>query len=137
MRHREPFGKPSYLIVGGVIFTALTCGLLDVAVEVLSEEAWQRGRSALKEAGEQVIVIIQVLGHPVNHGYDIHRLPLLTEFQGEKVRNMKDLFKKVNAVKKGFLVRQLRHDFWAVSHAFLSTMPPHTHRLIYATACVC
>lgn len=103
VRHREPFGKPSYLIVGGVIFTALTCGLLDVAVEVLSEEAWQRGRSALKEAGEQVIVIIQVLGHPVNHGYDIHRLPLLTEFQGEKVRNMKDLFGKVNAVKKGFL----------------------------------
>lgn len=106
-RHRTAGTKPSYLIVGGIIFTSLTCGLLDVAVEVLSEEAWQRGRAAIKNAGEQVIVIIAVLGHPVNHGYDIHRLPLLTEFNGEKVLNMQDLFNKVNSVKKGFLDFQL------------------------------
>lgn len=102
-RHRSPGTRPSYLIVGGIIFTALTCGLLDVAVEAISEEAWQSGRAAIKELGEQVIVIIAVLGHPVNHGYDIHRLPLLSEFNGKKVLNMQDLYNKVRAVKKGFL----------------------------------
>eukprot|EP00040_Diaphanoeca_grandis_P039804 m.260208 g.260208 ORF g.260208 m.260208 type:complete len:593 (-) comp39436_c0_seq1:588-2366(-) len=102
VRHRNQT-KPSYMIVGGVIFTPLTCGLLDVAVEVISEEAWQAGRSAMKTPGQQVIVVISVLGHPINHGYDISRLPLLTEFNGEKVLNMKELHSKVAAVTDGFL----------------------------------
>lgn len=68
-RHRRVGTSPSYFIVGGVVFTKMTCGLLDVAVEVLSEEAWQRGREPKKIPEEEVIVVISVLGHPVNHGW--------------------------------------------------------------------
>jgi len=103
VRHRQEGAKPSYLIVGGVVFTPLTCGLLDVAVEAISEEAWQSGRAAMKELGQQIIVVISVLGHPINHGYDISRLPCLTEFNGKKPLNMKELYAKVNDVKDGFL----------------------------------
>lgn len=53
-RHREAGSVPTYTIVGGIVFTPLSCGLLDVAVEVLSEEAWQRGRGAMQTPGEQV-----------------------------------------------------------------------------------
>mmetsp|Transcript_9357 Transcript_9357/g.24081 ORF Transcript_9357/g.24081 Transcript_9357/m.24081 type:complete len:550 (+) Transcript_9357:106-1755(+) len=102
-RHRQVGTSPSYLIVGGVVFTKMTCGLLDVAVEVLSEGAWQRGREPKKDADEEVIVVISVLGHPVNHGYEIHRLPLLKEFNGKPVLNMRELRRKVMAVKEGFL----------------------------------
>jgi len=106
-RHRVPGSVPSYLIVGGVVFTPLTCGLLDVAVEALSEEAWQVGRSAMKKPDEQVILIISILAHPLMHGYDIHRLPLLVEFNGEKILNMKDLKAKVDAVTDGFMCFKL------------------------------
>jgi len=106
-RHRVPGSVPSYLIVGGVVFTPLTCGLLDVAVEALSEEAWQVGRGAMKKSDEQVIMIISILAHPLMHGYDIHRLPLLVEFNGEKILNMKDLKAKVDAVTDGFLCFKL------------------------------
>ena len=106
-RHRIPGSVPSYLIVGGVVFTPLTCGLLDVAVEALSEEAWQVGRGAMKKPDEQVIMIITILAHPLMHGYDIHRLPLLVEFNGEKILNMKDLKVKVDAVTDGYLCFKL------------------------------
>jgi len=106
-RHRKPDGVPTYLIVGGIVFTPLTCGLLDVAVEVLSEEAWQRGRGAMNKPGEQVIVIISLLAHPLMHGYDINRLPLVVEFNGEKVVNMKQLKKMVDEVKDGYLCFKL------------------------------
>jgi hypothetical protein len=102
-RHREPGEVPTYFIVGGVVFSNLTCGLLDAAVEVLSEEAWQRGRGAVKELGEQVIVIITILAHPLMHGYEIGRLPLVESVNGEKVKNMWDLKKKVDSVNKGYL----------------------------------
>jgi hypothetical protein len=106
-RHRTPGTVPSYFIVGGVVFTPLTCGLLDVAVEVLSEEAWQRGRGAMQKEGEEIILIISILAHPLMHGYDIGRLPLLVEFNGEKILNMKDLKTKVEAVKDGFMCFKL------------------------------
>eukprot|EP00035_Acanthoeca_spectabilis_P025033 m.456539 g.456539 ORF g.456539 m.456539 type:complete len:576 (+) comp21073_c0_seq1:190-1917(+) len=102
-RHRQVGTAPSYFIVGGVVFTKMTCGLLDVAVEALSEEAWQRGRQPKKDPKEEVIVVISVLGHPVNHGYEIHRLPLLKAFNDEPVLNMRELRQKVLAVKDGFL----------------------------------
>lgn len=101
-RHREPGTYPPYFIFGGLVFTTMTCGLLEVAVEMLTEEAWQRGRGEMKKDTDEVIVIISVLAHPLMHGYEIHRLPLLTEFNGEKVENLRDLKEKVEAVKKGF-----------------------------------
>lgn len=97
-RHRVVGTAPTYLIVGGVVFTPLTCGLLDVAVEALSEEAWQRGRGAKKHDDEEVIVVISVLGDPINHGYEINRLPLLQKFNGKDVRNMKELKAKVGGI---------------------------------------
>lgn len=48
-------------------------------------------------------MIISILAHDLTHGYDIHRLPLLVELNGEKVLNMRDLVDKVNAVRDGFL----------------------------------
>lgn len=76
---------PSYLIVGGVLFTPLTCGLLDVAVESLSEETWQAGRQPKEHDDEQVVTIIGILAHKINHGYDIRRLPHCVEVNGVKV----------------------------------------------------
>jgi uncharacterized membrane protein len=60
-------------------------GLLDVCVEVISEEAWSAGRAPKKTINQQVVVIISILSHPINQGYDVHRLAHLTEFNGEKV----------------------------------------------------
>ena len=57
-RHRKPGSVPTYLIVGGIVFTPLTCGLLDVAVEVLSEEAWQRGRGSMNSPGKACTQVV-------------------------------------------------------------------------------
>eukprot|EP00039_Didymoeca_costata_P005693 m.83716 g.83716 ORF g.83716 m.83716 type:complete len:603 (-) comp12932_c0_seq2:1392-3200(-) len=102
-RHPQPGTVPTYFIVGGVVFAPLTCGLLDVAVEVLSEEAWQRGRGYMEKPDEEVIVIIAILAHSLTHGYDITRLPLLQEFNGKKVLNIRELKNEVEKVKDGFL----------------------------------
>lgn len=65
-RHRAPGSVPSYYIVGGVVFTPLTCGLLDVAVEVISEEAWQSGRGAIKEQGQQIVCTLILSAQSLN-----------------------------------------------------------------------
>eukprot|EP00051_Salpingoeca_urceolata_P008402 m.105678 g.105678 ORF g.105678 m.105678 type:complete len:555 (-) comp15733_c1_seq2:217-1881(-) len=102
-QHRQPGSSPPYLIVGGIVFTPLSRGLLDVAVESLSEEAWQAGRKPKKYHDQDVIVIISILAHPINHGYGIRRLPLLTHCNNKEVRNMCELKAEVDKVKSGFL----------------------------------
>ena len=57
-----------------------------MAVETLSEEAWQAGRESKKFLDQEVIVIIGILSDPINHGYEISRLPVLHAFNGVKVR---------------------------------------------------
>ena len=58
-----------------------------------------------------MIVIISLLAHPLMHGYDINRLPLLVKFNGEKILNVAELKQKVDAVRT-LLVRlsvRIRH----------------------------
>lgn len=101
-RHRARDTMPAYLVVGGLVLTTLSYGLLDVCVEVISEEAWSAGRAQKKSADEQVVVIVSVLAHPVNQGYEVHRLAHLTEFNGAKVTNLRQVAAAVAAVEKGY-----------------------------------
>ncbi len=73
-------------------------GLLDVCVEVISEEAWSAGRAPKKTINQQVVVILSILSHPINQGYDVHRLAHLTEFNGEKVFSPLMVFMELNSI---------------------------------------
>ena len=101
--HRTVGDPATYLIVGGLVFVPLTVGLLDAAVETLSEEAWQASRAPMTDPDDQIIVIITILAHQINHGYSTLRIPLLHEFNGKKMRNIRELRAAVQTVDTGFL----------------------------------
>ena len=66
-------------------------GLLDAAVEALSEEAWQLSRRPKEQPDEEIIIIIDILSHPVNQGYDLARLPSVTMLNDVKLRSVRHL----------------------------------------------
>lgn len=68
---------PSYLIVGGLVFTPITLGLISQAVDELDEDAWHATLQAKKMPDQQLIVLLSVLAHPLNHGYEARRMNLL------------------------------------------------------------
>jgi hypothetical protein len=102
-RHLPRGVPPSWFLFGGILFSPVTYGLLDVAVESLQEEPWQAGRNPKQTEDEQVVIIVSVLSHPVNHGNDVNRLPQCVAVNGAKVRNIRQIKEEVDKIESGFV----------------------------------
>eukprot|EP00798_Chlamydomonas_sp_ICE-L_P024812 gene24812-10459_t len=90
---------PSYFIVGGLVFMPLTQPFLEMVF-------WGSGKRsrrgdipvALLQAlcankehpGQQVVILVQVLAHEINHGYKHTVVPCDT-FNGEDIKNLRHL----------------------------------------------
>eukprot|EP00047_Mylnosiga_fluctuans_P007260 m.252119 g.252119 ORF g.252119 m.252119 type:complete len:579 (-) comp17615_c0_seq1:145-1881(-) len=106
--HRFIGKMPSYFIVGGLVFTTLTYGLMEATVESLSEDAWQAGLQPKDHADKELVILLCVLSHEINHGYYSNKLPLLDTFNGAPVRNLRLLKEAVDKVTTGYLHFRLK-----------------------------
>eukprot|EP00049_Salpingoeca_infusionum_P010644 m.183934 g.183934 ORF g.183934 m.183934 type:complete len:114 (+) comp14705_c0_seq2:1341-1682(+) len=82
---REFREMPSYLIVCGAVFTPLTTGLLEAAVDDFDDDSWECARRPKKYVDQEVVVIIAFLADPVNHGYNLPRIVRVAKCNGVKV----------------------------------------------------
>jgi len=99
---------PSYLIAGGLVFCPLSLPCLEAVfgsrkwrtlapISVLSACAQQRTHHS-----QQVVILVQVLSHEINHGYKYSVIPLET-FNGTKVHNLVHLAALVDKADDRYL----------------------------------
>jgi len=88
---------PTYYIIGGLVFEALTYNLLDVWVKkcgkkrVLSNlvDYYIRGEPT-RERG-QIVVLVKVLADEINVGYHDHMCNVISYVNGKRISSIKDL----------------------------------------------
>ncbi|KAI8469348.1 MAG: DegP-type protease [Monoraphidium minutum] len=113
---------PSYFIVGGLVFAPLSLPVLEAAysarkwrtlapVSVLA--AFQRQRTTPEE---QVVILVQVLSHEINHGYKLGMVPVET-FNGAPISNLGDLAAAVDGNGELFLNFGLEGGRWVTLDA--------------------
>eukprot|EP01147_Barroeca_monosierra_P007393 gene7393-9758_t len=78
---------PSYLIIGGAVFTIMTAGLLEAAVDEFDDDSWEQSRRAKQYPDEQLVVRIGWLSHPINHGYAAQRSERIWKCNGVKSKD--------------------------------------------------
>jgi S1-C subfamily serine protease len=100
---------PPYMIISGLVFTALSAPLL------YAINAWegyvsdnvsyllQKVTASMEEPTDEVVVLVQVLAHSENLGYDQLSDLHLAKFNGEKVKSLKHLLSLVMANKESFI----------------------------------
>jgi hypothetical protein len=90
---------PSYFVLGGMVFTPLTENFLATWGEDWDEDAPSHllamNEVFKAEECEQAIILSKVLAHDVNRGFEIFEDSRITHLNGEKLRNMQDLVRRV------------------------------------------
>ena len=90
---------PPYLIVGGLVFTTLSCPYLKQAEAfedfVSDELSYLLGfvNRSVKQSQDQVVIMCQVLAHSTNLGYDKLTDLHLTKCNGVEIRNLQQIHK--------------------------------------------
>jgi len=106
---------PRYLIVGGVVFVPLT---LQYMLHEFGKRYYEKAPNALlaaiderfqSRAGEEVVVLSQMLASEISSGYDGIRNIKLEHLNGERVLNLQHLSDLVDACTAEFLVFGLAH----------------------------
>jgi PDZ domain-containing secreted protein len=95
-------GTPSYLMIGGLVMTALSREYLQVEFDterMQNFDVWAEEFKLLaladatcKTEGEEVVLLSQVISHPCNIGYEMQRNTQLLKFNGVAVKNLKHLY---------------------------------------------
>lgn len=108
---------PSYFMVGGMVFTVLSHPfLLSNLGETYAPETQADVRllsliqSHLKEPGQQLVVLSEVLEHSVNLGYDLFHRQHLTSFNNQEIKNLAHLVSLVDACQEGEMVFEFDRD---------------------------
>lgn len=100
--------QPTYFIVAGLVFTAVTEPLLeeDYAEENIYIAVKLRASTAFNMAefeGQEIVLLSQVLAHAVNIGYEgVSHLKAL-RFNGTKIRNVKHLAQLVDSCTSAYM----------------------------------
>ena len=108
---------PSYFMVGGMVFTVLSHPfLLSNLGETYAPETQADVRllsliqSHLKEPGQQLVVLSEVLEHSVNLGYDLFHRQHLSRFNNQEIKNLSHLVSLVDACQEGEMVFEFDRD---------------------------
>ncbi|XP_024515363.1 protease Do-like 2, chloroplastic [Selaginella moellendorffii] len=110
---------PSYFIVAGLVFVPLCfpyleseCDLGEAEVSGKLREIARNGMVEFED--QQVIVMSQVLAHPVNAGYEnLQNVEVLT-FNGEKIRNLRQFSRLVDSCTEEFMRFELERHILVV-----------------------
>jgi S1-C subfamily serine protease len=104
--------KPSYYIVGGLVFTKFTVNYIyaiwgnsNCAPGILERRIYESATPGKRE----LVVLIQVLADEINKGYHDFANLMVLKVNGQDISGMKDLIEKVNAVKTGFVEFELEN----------------------------
>eukprot|EP01012_Entosiphon_sulcatum_P018993 TRINITY_DN23822_c0_g2_i1.p1 TRINITY_DN23822_c0_g2~~TRINITY_DN23822_c0_g2_i1.p1 ORF type:complete len:559 (-),score=82.78 TRINITY_DN23822_c0_g2_i1:19-1695(-) len=92
--HQSP---RSYLIVGGLVFLPLSDPLMRSYVQGVDPKWLVLRKEPLAEPGQQIVVLNDLLDHPVNRGYEDQRGAQLTSVDGIKITNMASLYVALKA----------------------------------------
>jgi S1-C subfamily serine protease len=112
---------PPYFIVGGLVFTALSvpyleeCGAWGEYVSDSLSYLMNKIHEPLEEIDDQVVVLINVLAHPKNTGYDGLTNLHLSHCNGTKVRSLQHLQKLIQQAKTDGTEEYLRLEFGSKS----------------------
>jgi S1-C subfamily serine protease len=95
---------PEYYVYGGLLFCPLTYNYLLTWGDDPEANAPARLAKYLKgniptEEGEEVVLLINVLSSDVNNGYREYRNTRITKVDGKKVKNLRDLIRKIEEGK--------------------------------------
>ncbi|VEU34121.1 unnamed protein product [Pseudo-nitzschia multistriata] len=99
--------SPPYFIVGGLVFTALSipyledCGAWGEYVSDSLSYLMNKVYEPLEKPGDQVVVLINVLAHPANTGYDGLTNLHLRSVNGAPVRSLRHLKELIEAEQQG------------------------------------
>eukprot|EP00055_Hartaetosiga_balthica_P015447 m.91249 g.91249 ORF g.91249 m.91249 type:complete len:627 (+) comp8866_c0_seq2:36-1916(+) len=80
---------PPYLIVGGAVFTTLSIGLIEAAIDDFDDDSWECSRREKHYADQEIVIRISWLSHPINHGYVSRRVERIAKCNDVKIRNIK------------------------------------------------
>lgn len=116
----RPVPGPSYLIVAGLVFTALSEPYLEsefgadwdhkAPVEMVK---WATMEYA-EDRDQQLIVLSQVLAHELTMGYDRLENALLRSVNGLPVRNLRHLKELIDACAEGYFRFGLQHNLMLI-----------------------
>jgi S1-C subfamily serine protease len=93
-----------YYFYGGLAFVTLTRNLLDTAKESAPARVAALVDRAPRSAGEEVVVLLNVLSAEVNAGYDDREWDVVGEVDGREVRGLADLVRRVERPDGGRFV---------------------------------
>jgi len=92
--------RPTYYVYGGLVFSPLTLNYILTWGDDWAEDApynlldcFVNGK--LTRQGEEAVIIIKALPSGVNNGYDDYVNKRITEVNGIKIRNLRDLIRTV------------------------------------------
>uniref|UniRef100_A0A2C9WP97 Protease Do-like PDZ domain-containing protein n=1 Tax=Manihot esculenta TaxID=3983 RepID=A0A2C9WP97_MANES len=122
-------GQPSYIIIGGLVFTPLSEPLIDeecedsIGLKLLAKARY----SLAKFKGEQIVILSQVLANEVNIGYEdmsnqqasylftfCGKKYQVLKFNGTPIKNIHHLAHLVDSCKDRYLVFEFEDNFFAV-----------------------
>ena len=87
--------SPSYLIVGGLVFTALTMPWIRGAAGSMGQSTvaniLSHAEADLEYEGQQIVVLAKVLSHDVNFGYESFSGQILTKLGETQIKSLKHL----------------------------------------------
>jgi len=90
--------KPSYYIVGGLVFSPLTANYFAANnVPLALQRYWYEMRSAKNAAREQVVVLVDVLPDKLNVGYAGFADSAVAEVNGRKVNCLRDVVEAIES----------------------------------------
>merc|ERR1719198_381619 len=111
-----PNPNPSYLIVAGLVFTAVTVPFLrsefgeewmaEAPVELVKVVTDRRAEFE----GEQLVMLTQILAHQLTTGYDNLEKMLVRSINSVAVRNLKHVMELIGACTTTFLRFQLQNN---------------------------
>lgn len=111
-RYHEADCQPSYYIVGGLVFTRFTLPLFeealrDPSIMVESKLAQKAIDSFKQEDGEEIVLLLRILTHDVNYGYNTRGQKPVEKFNGVEVKSLRHLAEMVESCEDPFMKFEL------------------------------
>ena len=109
--------QPNYVVVGGLVFQQLTGAYLQEWGDKWTERAPQRlvelfsfQQEKRPDPGKKVVFLSQVLPAAINLGYQQYSGLVLERVNGEEIRNLAELSKRVDEAQGEFLIFEFTDD---------------------------
>eukprot|EP00698_Gefionella_okellyi_P000572 TRINITY_DN10498_c0_g1_i4.p1 TRINITY_DN10498_c0_g1~~TRINITY_DN10498_c0_g1_i4.p1 ORF type:complete len:602 (-),score=127.79 TRINITY_DN10498_c0_g1_i4:24-1829(-) len=111
---------PSYFIVGGLVFTALSIPLVNQIVDHVGQNSMlviqKAVRMSQERSDQQYLILLRILPSEVNFGYRGGGIHHLKTVNGKEVDNLRELVKAVKLNKEEFIHFQFDDGVVVIEH---------------------